>query len=302
MAKTDRPSSRSPLTHMLSEVLDAWMRQAMFTLPGRVLDFNPETQLAKVEAGIERVVNGQGITIPPIENIPVCFPGDGKYYFWHQITNGETEGLLHFNQRAIDTWIERGGPVAPHETRILSEEDCFFEPGYRSKPGAIPNFKNDGAGISNYAGDQYIHLKSNGNAEAYTPQDATVDVGNNLNATIGADATVDIQGNADITVGGDQTSNVSGNLSATVGGTASIEAVTSATIKSPSITLDGQVTITKSLAVNNTGGASTGASFSGDVTTSGGDMTADDISVKNHTHSQPADSNGDTQSDTDPPQ
>ena len=285
MAKTDRPSSRSPLTHMLSEVLDAWMRQAMFTLPGRILKFDPETQLATVEAGIDRVVDGQGVTIPPIENVPVCFPGDGQYYFFHQITNGETEGLLHFNQRAIDTWIERGGPVAPHENRMLSEEDCFFEPGYRSKPGAIPNFKNDGAGISNYAGDQYIHLKSNGNAEAYTPQDATMDIGGNLDATIG----------------GNQTTDVSGDLSATVGGTATVEAVTQATVISPTITLDGQVVITKSLSVQNSGGASTGAEFEGDVITNNGDVQADTISLKEHTHSQPSDGAGDAESDTDPP-
>ncbi len=278
MSKTDRPSLRSPMTRMLERVLDSWMRQAMFTLPGRILSFDPTTQLATVEAGIERVVDEQGVAIPPIENVPVCFPGDGQYYFWHQITDGETEGLLHFNQRAIDSWIEQGGPVKPHENRILSEEDCFFEPGYRSKPDAIPGFKNDGAGISNYAGDQYFHLKSDGNAEAYTPGNATADVGGDLSAKVGGNATEDITGDS----------------TATVGGTATVNAATQAKVISPTIILDGQVVITKSLSVQNNGGAAVSAEFTGDV-------KADTISLKEHIHSQAADSDGDTQSDTDLP-
>ena len=39
----------------------------------------------------------------------------------------------------------------------------------------------------------------------------------------------------------------------------------------------------------------------GDVKVIGGDVVADGISLKHHTHSQPADSDGDNQSDTAPP-
>lgn len=266
MAKTDDPGRRNPLTYMMVEVLDEWVRQLMFTLPGRIVSFDPSTQLAQVEAGIQRVVEGRGQTIPVIEQVPVCFPGDGAYYFWHQITPGETEGLLHFSQRAIDTWIDQGGPIPPHELRVLSEEDCFFEPGYRSRPSAIPGFKNDGAGISNYAGDQYLHLLANGTAELFTPSDATVDVGGNLDATIG----------------GNETTDVTGNQTATVGGTATIEASSAAVVTAPAITLNGPVQINGALTVT-------------------GDGTINGLSFSDHTHSQGTDSAGDSEVETDPP-
>jgi hypothetical protein len=179
-----------------------------------VTAFDPSTQLAQVEVGIRYFVNGEPTTLPPIESVPVCFPGDGTWYLWHQITPGETEGLIHFSQRAIDTWIDQGGPVAPHERRILSADDAFFAPGYRSRPGAIPNFRNDGAGISDYSGSTYIHLTSGG-SEIENNVDITGDVTVTGNYDITGDVTT--VGDYDITgvveVEGDTT--LTGALSVT---------------------------------------------------------------------------------------
>jgi len=174
MAEQDHTGRRNPLTRMMVDSFDALMRQCMFCLPGKVISFDPDTQLAQVECGIQRIRNGQGYTIPVLTNVPVCFAGDGEWYFFHQITPGETEGLIHFSQRAIDTWIDQGGPVAPHEARMLTEDDAFFVPGVRSTPGAIPDFRNDGAGISNYAQDVSVHLKSGGGIEIVSTGDTTI--------------------------------------------------------------------------------------------------------------------------------
>ncbi len=157
MANT--PGRKNPFTPMLRVAIDQALRQAMFCLPGRITAFDPATQLAQVECGIQRVVDGRGETIPVIGNVPVQFAGDNEWYLYHQITPGKTEGLIHFSQRAIDTWLDQGGPVAPHELRILSEEDAFFVPGLRSKPGAIPNLPTTGAGITNYDGTVAIRLE-----------------------------------------------------------------------------------------------------------------------------------------------
>ncbi len=258
MAETDGPGDQNPFTFMLEQALDSLLRQAMFTLPGRVTAFDPATQLASVECGIQRVVNGRGMTIPVIENVPVCFAGDNQWYFFHQITPGETEGLIHFSQRAIDTWIDQGGPVAPHDLRILSEKDAFFVPGVRSQPGAIPNFKNDGAGLSDYDGTNYLHFKASGDVEA------------------------ECTGNANVTVGGDLISTVGGDLDSTVTGDVITSAEGSITATAPAITLDGPTTINGGLQVN-------------------GDAVADGISLKSHTHTQPSDGAGDSESPTDPP-
>lgn len=153
----DSPGEQNPLTYLLREAFDSLVRQMMVCLPGKVLTFNPDDQTAQVECGIQRLVNGRGVTIPPIERVPVHFPGNGQWYVWHEITPG-TEGLIHFSQRAIDTWLEQGGPVAPHDTRMFAAADAFFVPGVRSRPGKIPGFKNEGVGLSDYAGETFIHL------------------------------------------------------------------------------------------------------------------------------------------------
>jgi len=152
---------------MLTHGVDQIMRQMMFCLPGRITAFDSETQLAQVECGIKRLIKDQEAeTIPVIDNVPVRFSGDSAWFFYHQITPGETEGLIHFSQRAIDTWLDQGGPVAPHERRMLSEEDAFFSPGYRSKPGAIPSLPTEGAGLANY--DDNVSIKADDNGITLT--------------------------------------------------------------------------------------------------------------------------------------
>ena len=271
--ETDRPGRKNPLTLMMSEVFDSLMRQMMFCLPGKVVNFDPETQLAQVECGIQRIVNGEPRTIAVIENVPVVFAGDSEFYFWHQITPGETEGIVQFSQRAMDTWLDQGGPAKPHEGRMLDESDAIFIPGCRSIPGAIPNFKNEGAGFGNYAGDTYVHLKSSGDGEVVTAGD--------LSAIVSGNASIDAAGEITATAGADITATASGN----------------ATITAAMTTINGPVQINGPLAVaggiTGTGGA--GVSMAGTVTITGGDVTADGISLKAHTH------NGDSGGTTGPP-
>lgn len=260
-----RPSRSNPMTQMLEQAFSQLMRQAMFCLPGKIVSFDPETQLAQVECGIQRIVAGQGETISVIENVPVCFSGDGQWYFFHQIVPGETEGLIHFSQRAMDAWIEQGGPVAPHENRIMDESDAIFVPGVRSKPGAIPNFKNDGAGISNYAGDNFVHLKDSGDAELKITGSA--DVG------VGGSATVDVTDNLTATVGGNMTATVTGNADLTA---AAIN------LTGPT-TVDGTLTVTGAVTGQATG-SFTGAVSGASVSDSAGSMQSVRDTYNSHTH------------------
>jgi len=145
---------------MLDEAFTGLLRSLMICLPGRITAFDPEQQRAQVECGIRRLVGGTTAeTIPPIQNVPVQFSGDSEWYHFHQITPGETEGLIYFTQRAADSWLNQGGPVAPTDFRMFDAKDAFFAPGFRSAPKAIPGFPNDGAGISNYAGNTRIHAQ-----------------------------------------------------------------------------------------------------------------------------------------------
>lgn len=152
-------SKNNPLTPLIRNAFHDMLAGMMVCLPGRVTAFDPDTQFAQVECGIQRRVNGLFETIPVLSNVRVQFSGDGEFYFWHQVGPG-TEGLIHFSQRAIDTWLDQGGPVAPHEMRMFSLDDAFFVPGIRSARNLIPGFVNQGVGMSSYDGATRIHLSS----------------------------------------------------------------------------------------------------------------------------------------------
>lgn len=147
----------SPLSDYLERAVETTLRGLMVCLPGKVVAFDPGTQMAQVECGIQKRINGVFRTIPVIDNVRVQFAGDGEWYCWHQIRPG-TEGLIHFSQRAVDTWNDQGGPVAPHELRMFSAEDAYFVPGIRSTPRIIPGFVNEGVGMSSYDGATRVHL------------------------------------------------------------------------------------------------------------------------------------------------
>lgn len=149
--------AENPFDPMLSEVLDGLLRNLMVGMPGRVVAFDPDRQRAQVQPGIRRVIEGQPVTMPVISDVPVQFSGNNQWYAWHEVTVG-TEGFIHFSQRAIDTWLSQGGPATPSDFRMFAAEDAFFSPGYRSNPGVIPGFVNEGCGLSSYDGSTRIHL------------------------------------------------------------------------------------------------------------------------------------------------
>lgn len=186
-----RPGTLNPFTRMLQEAFENMMRSIMFCLPGYIVSFDSETQLAQVQCSIEKVLIGKdsSIKIPVIDNVPVHFSGSNGWYYWHEIQPG-CEGLIIFSQRALDTWIETGNVSVPHDLRMFSEKDAQFIPGFRTKPGAIPNFKNEGMGMSDYSGNSFIHIKE-GSIDIET---TTL----NINADINHTGDRDQVGNSDV--------------------------------------------------------------------------------------------------------
>lgn len=106
-------------------------------------------------------------------------------------------------------------------------------------------------------------------------------------------------GKMSVVTTGDLTANVAGNLDVAVYGDASIRANGAALVKAPTITLDGDVTVTKTLTVagllsyssglSGSGGGGAGAQISGGVAVTGGDVTADSIGLKTHRHNEQGD-------------
>lgn len=199
--------NRAKQTRMIRTVFRELLKDVCTCVPGHVLAFDPVRQLAQVQVGIQRVdINNASFTVPPIIEVPVCFPG-GDFALEYQIDPG-CEGLIHFSQRCVDGWLQSGGVAANPIGRFHNLQDALFMPGYRSLPNVLPDFQNNGIRLRNEAGDQFAWLKNDGSI-------AVENAAGHIR--IAADGTVTING-ATITPAGDVVSATGISLSTHVHG------------------------------------------------------------------------------------
>ncbi|QJU39669.1 Gp138 family membrane-puncturing spike protein [Serratia marcescens] len=152
----------NPFLTMLKGLRPRLLWDLMICLPGKVIDYDPDLQRAVVECGIQRHEgNGEFKTLPEIRHVPVQFSGSADWSVFHELPEG-TEGLIHFSQRAVDYWLEQGGPVRPLDARMFDATDAFFAPGYRSRATCISGLPTEGIGMSNASGTVRFHLTDAG--------------------------------------------------------------------------------------------------------------------------------------------
>lgn len=150
---------RAKQARLIRDAFRELMKGVCTSLPGHVLTFDPVKQLAQVQPGILRVdINGAEFTLPPIIEVPVYFPGGG-YCVEYQVDPG-CEGDIIFSQRCIDGWVQSGGVATNPIGRFHNMQDAMFLPGFRSKPNALPDFRNNGVRLRNQAGTQFVWLKN----------------------------------------------------------------------------------------------------------------------------------------------
>lgn len=141
------------------------MKDIGTSIPGHILAFDPDTQLAQVQMGIERKARGGDTFVPaPLVECPVYFPGGAGGCVEFAI-DPKDEGIVLFSQRCIDAWRETGGVATNPVMRFHDFSDAYFLPGLRSKPNALSDFQNDGIRIRNVDASAYVWLKSDGSVD-----------------------------------------------------------------------------------------------------------------------------------------
>ena len=131
-------------------------------LPGIISSYDPNTHLATVQPGLQRKYKDQDapVDLPLITNVPVAFPKAGQSWLRLPINPGD-EGLLVFNQRSIDKWLDQGGTVDPLDNRKFDLSDAVFIPGFTSKGNAIKSKgRNTSAEFANGSG--FIEVQPQG--------------------------------------------------------------------------------------------------------------------------------------------
>lgn len=178
--------TQTQFAKMLGGCFGEYLKDNMRTsIPGHVLSFDPDNQLAEVQIGLmleDRL--GAAEERRPIVRVPVQFWGGTGGTLECRIAAG-VEGVIFFSQECIDSWVDQGGVAFASEARRFSLNDAYFVPGVRSVPGAISDFANNGIRLRSTDGSVYAWLKD----------DTSVSLSNGAGfITIQADGTVNING------------------------------------------------------------------------------------------------------------
>jgi len=240
-------------TLTLKQVIDKALKYSQSNintaLPCKVIEFDKDTQLAKVQILIERVKTEgdevEGVAIPEIEGVPVVQPFSGKIAITMPIEKDDT-GLLVFNQRNIDTFVVEGTQAMPHDNRMHDYQDCVLIMGFTHQKRVISDYDDDGMAIRSEDNVTHIQLK----------QDGTI----NINS---GSTTVEIKKDGDVTINTGKIA-LTGDLEMTGNLKVTGNIVATGSVSSTTLT---------------TTGAITGASV-----VVAGDVTAGTTSLKTHTH------------------
>ena len=106
--------------------------EGMHTLiPAKIDSYDPDSRKATVVPLVRmRMESGPLITIPPLDNVPVIFPGSQAFSFVYPLAQGDT-GALFFAESGIGNWLDSipGKVVDPEDCSRFSLTDGIFLPG-----------------------------------------------------------------------------------------------------------------------------------------------------------------------------
>lgn len=238
-----------------SAQIESRLKNLHTCMPGIIAAFDPVTQTASVQPAIKRIFTEKGsVNLPLCVDVPVQFPGGGGFFLTFPVAAGD-ECILYFSERCIDFWHVNGGTQLPAEYRLHDLSDAIAAVGLNSQPNKISAFSDTDTELRNRARTVRVTMKPDGTIE-------------NVNQ------------------GGRTTLSDAGKFTIVAPGGFEVNAPHSQ-INSDTTTINGNETVVGALTGQRgmaiSGG--TGATVTGNIAVTGGDITADGKSLKTHAHS-----------------
>ena len=135
-------------------------KQIHTSLPAKVEQFNSGNQTVTLAIQIKQILSGgKSVMIPPLVDVPVCFPRGGGFAVTFPLNKGD-EGIAIFSERCIDGWWQSGNSNEPLDYRFHDLSDAMFVPGICSAPNAIKGFSTDSLSLQTLDGGTYIRVKN----------------------------------------------------------------------------------------------------------------------------------------------
>ena len=130
------------------DAMETWLRARLedvhVALPGTVTTYSKETRLATVKPSVRlRSLHGDKLDIPPIQGVPVIWPGSQDFTVQSTLKRGDRV-LLVFSESSIGNWIRGAGDVDAEDETRFSLQDAVAIPGLWPSAG-VPRHPMDTA-------------------------------------------------------------------------------------------------------------------------------------------------------------
>ena len=131
-------------------------------MTGKIISFDPATQLAKVQPDFKPIHNGKPVDMPELEEIPVRFQKAGGFTITTPIKAGDKVALRP-QSRSSEEFHTGGDYSSPSDSRnsSLSDYEAFLDGG-EPATDPIPNFNNSNLEIRTANGDFKIEMSEDG--------------------------------------------------------------------------------------------------------------------------------------------
>ncbi len=134
------------LDELIRRALDARIADIHVSMPGEVVSYDAASQTATVRPCLKRVIFSEDDDqieeeYPPIQNVPVSWPGGSGLTLHIELTAGDT-GDLVFSTFSHNEWQATGRVSAPGDLKPHNLGAAKFYPGLRHKKNAAPDTDN----------------------------------------------------------------------------------------------------------------------------------------------------------------
>ena len=117
----------------IMQSMEVWLQSRLedvhTMLPGRVQSYNPETRLATVKPSVLfRSLHGDTLDIPPIDSVPVVWPGSTDFSVHSALEAGSGVTLV-FSEAGIGGWLRGTQDADADDETRFSLHDAVAIPG-----------------------------------------------------------------------------------------------------------------------------------------------------------------------------
>lgn len=134
------------LSEIVERALASRVADVHVSMPGEIVSYDATTQTATVRPGVRRVILSEdddpiAEEIPPIENVPVSFPGGAGFTIHFALAPGDTGDII-FSSVSHNEWQATGRVSTPGDLKPHNLGSAKFYPGLRSRKNAAPDTDN----------------------------------------------------------------------------------------------------------------------------------------------------------------